>query len=113
MFALRIAHSGAFLRLVTVLVLGAVLANGGLTGAGKALILFFFLCLLGGLLLLSQQFLVPVQLLLDQPQDERLLGHLVAFQVPLDPLKKALRHLERQGSHVLHFLSLHFRYFGM
>ena len=95
MFALRIVHSGAFLRLVTVLDLGAVLAHRGLTGAGKALVLFFFLCLLGILLLFSQQFLVPVQLILDQPQDERLLGHLVAFQVLFDPLKQALRHLER------------------
>jgi hypothetical protein len=37
-----IAHSGAFFRLVAVLDLGAVLVNRGLTGAGKALVLFFF-----------------------------------------------------------------------
>ena len=51
--------------------------------------LFFFLVFLGFFLLLSQQIFVPVQLLLDQPQDECLLGHLVARQVLVDPLKQA------------------------
>ena len=51
--------------------------------------LFFFLVFLGFFLLLSQQIFVPVQLLLDQPQDECLLGHLVARQVLVDQLKQA------------------------